>query len=587
MRFFNWQVSVNAGRCLFFVTLILFSADHLQAAEPDNRLFSANADERFSAYQDKTQQLAEALAAATDEKNKEQLILQQELLAKLKEFPDKAEKPMLDFGLPDLPGGSLLTWQHFDLFLQRYADVMKQSKKSAANIAITTQQIDELYNKLLALDEGHPDKSILQLQHAIQRRKLEHQKEVDAHLGEGLARAKDEYSAILHSIVPLDSGRIAEQERAAAQAAKDLELLEEKTQVEITSTDVMIQKQESLLADFLGQELSDSAKKSMHLEQLNLLNLQVAQVVAQNQLLKGTLNLLIEQQNLIWFRLLSSTPEFFKLADKTGDVKNQLQSLREKIVKQQALTHTYEKDVSALGGGNAVLGPKAEELLLLLNQKMQGVFEQLSGLDQQGEAFENRGTLLERAINLKQSALGSVMTKTREATDTIYEKILSVLKYPLLSYSGMSISLLLMVQLLFLLAVGIIINRIYCHSIIRIGEIRKWTERTVHLVQAVGKYPFLFMVAMIILSVVGINTSSLALVAGALSVGVGFGMQTIVNNLVSGIILLFDKSISPGDFISLGDWSAERRNEGKCCADEHQSDSITHERQYKRHYPEC
>jgi len=146
-----------------------------------------------------------------------------------------------------------------------------------------------------------------------------------------------------------------------------------------------------------------------------------------------------------------------------------------------------------------------------------------------------------------------MVTKTRDATDDIFEKIVSVLKYPLVSYSGMSISLLLFVQLFALLVFGIIINRLYGHMVLRMGKKRKWSEQTVHLVQAVGKYPFIFIVAMITLSVVGINTRSLALVAGALSVGIGFGMQTIVSNLVSGIILLFDKSIRPGDFISLGE----------------------------------
>jgi small-conductance mechanosensitive channel len=58
---------------------------------------------------------------------------------------------------------------------------------------------------------------------------------------------------------------------------------------------------------------------------------------------------------------------------------------------------------------------------------------------------------------------------------------------------------------------------------------------------------------MIVLSSVGIDMSALAVFSGAVGVGIGFGLQKIVSNLVSGIILLADKSIKPGDVISVGD----------------------------------
>jgi len=63
----------------------------------------------------------------------------------------------------------------------------------------------------------------------------------------------------------------------------------------------------------------------------------------------------------------------------------------------------------------------------------------------------------------------------------------------------------------------------------------------------------LYTVAVLIsLDSVGIDLTTLAVFGGALGVGVGFGLQRIASNFISGFILLFDRSIKPGDVISIG-----------------------------------
>jgi small-conductance mechanosensitive channel len=87
-------------------------------------------------------------------------------------------------------------------------------------------------------------------------------------------------------------------------------------------------------------------------------------------------------------------------------------------------------------------------------------------------------------------------------------------------------------------------------------RVRNAADLTPSIQVLIGKLIRLLLITfaiLIALSTVGIDFSALAFFSGAVGVGLGFGLQKIVSNLVSGIILLADKSIKPGDVITVGD----------------------------------
>ncbi|MBP8902086.1 MAG: mechanosensitive ion channel [Thiobacillaceae bacterium] len=68
-----------------------------------------------------------------------------------------------------------------------------------------------------------------------------------------------------------------------------------------------------------------------------------------------------------------------------------------------------------------------------------------------------------------------------------------------------------------------------------------------------SKFVLLVVAFLLALNMVGIDLTALAVFGGAVGVGLGFGLQRIASNFISGFIVLFDRSIRPGDVITIGD----------------------------------
>lgn len=101
----------------------------------------------------------------------------------------------------------------------------------------------------------------------------------------------------------------------------------------------------------------------------------------------------------------------------------------------------------------------------------------------------------------------------------------------------------------------------YLRSVLekRLHQQYKMDSATSESLATLGGYLGFIFAMLAGLSVAGFNFTNLAIVAGALSVGIGFGLQNIVNNFISGLILLTERPVRRGDYVKVGEVEGEVR----------------------------
>lgn len=135
--------------------------------------------------------------------------------------------------------------------------------------------------------------------------------------------------------------------------------------------------------------------------------------------------------------------------------------------------------------------------------------------------------------------------------------------YPIFTLSGTTITP-LMLTLLILLSVLLVwlsgrAKRLLVHRVLA------RTRMDIGARQAIGtisRYVVLFLGFLIILQTVGINLTTLNVLAGAVGIGIGFGLQNVANNFISGLIILFERPIKVGDRVEVDEVEGDVRKIG-------------------------
>jgi small-conductance mechanosensitive channel len=142
--------------------------------------------------------------------------------------------------------------------------------------------------------------------------------------------------------------------------------------------------------------------------------------------------------------------------------------------------------------------------------------------------------------------------------DKFLEILNDIFDYRLFSVGESSLTLGLILTLVFSIVVLLIVAE-WIKKFIVVKVLKKYNieQGTRQSVGTIVKYVLIIAGMFSILQTNGIDLSAFGILAGALGVGIGFGLQNITNNFISGLIILFEQPIKVGDRIEVGDTSGD------------------------------
>ncbi len=230
-------------------------------------------------------------------------------------------------------------------------------------------------------------------------------------------------------------------------------------------------------------------------------------------------------------------------------LKYRLNYFQEKIISVKTYLNLHQSKSKKGYFLNLLIAEEKNFLSILeeLQEKLEKKYEVLRTFIFEGI---NLITLWKENINFWQRIYNQIRTFYQNSGKTVK----AILYYPLWKTGGTTFTVLSFLKVIFVLTVGIILLKLIRRRIERfLVKHLGMAPGVVNSLSTLSYYLMICLLALVALSTAGINMSQIALIFGALSVGIGFGLQTIANNFVSGIILLTERSIKVGDLVQFED----------------------------------
>ncbi|GHA79854.1 mechanosensitive ion channel family protein [Cognatilysobacter bugurensis] len=138
------------------------------------------------------------------------------------------------------------------------------------------------------------------------------------------------------------------------------------------------------------------------------------------------------------------------------------------------------------------------------------------------------------------------------AADRGLDSVGALLDFRIVNVAGLNITVGGIIAALVVIAIAWFASRVLQRMLTRYGDSHQHVNRaSLYLLSRVLHYLVIAIAVFVALDVAGVPIGKFSVFAGALGVGLGFGLQAIFSNFISGLILLFDRSLKVGDFVEL------------------------------------
>lgn len=463
--------------------------------------FSAEVNEALYSENNTTKEIEKVRAViasnkSTDPEMQNKISIQKLFLSKIETLA--TTPPEQPIGLYELPNKKLLTQKEFLAYFDHLAESLNRRKLHEENKVILSERLTSIKEHLSSLRPEQKNEIIqTQLQYAYFKWKSIYNDRSFKRLDEYLKREKGRFR-ISFAKTDIDTDNL---EKQANKQNTELQLLYQKKdylelRLEKEAILVASKNKEDISTDLNNTKLMDSLqdkdknwKYDFVRKELDNINLSIAKV------LNGKLSTLVLHQ-----------------------IKN-----------------LQEEDI---------------ESFVIVRGIMQNFSHELPASDR--EMFDLEQAMLEW---LKYEQIGeftAILYDFKTWVDNIYTKAIVWIEAPLFYLNDKAVRISDILVMFMTIIFGFILAKFYKRRVIAAqGHISFIQKQSFKIIGNLGYYFIVFITITISLHNIGLDLTSLSLVAGALSVGIGFGLKEMVGNFVSGIILMVERSVRIGDFVEI------------------------------------
>ncbi|HEY9189498.1 MAG TPA: mechanosensitive ion channel domain-containing protein [Sulfurovum sp.] len=167
--------------------------------------------------------------------------------------------------------------------------------------------------------------------------------------------------------------------------------------------------------------------------------------------------------------------------------------------------------------------------------------------------YTYKQSIIKDLFKEKEGNVALALSDVEQSAESLYDYTYKKFTEPLFVFNEHSISVLDILKVLLILVLGFMLAAFYKRKIMNLAQKNKLSYASAKMISGFGYYFIALITLLVALKSIGLDFSNLGLIAGALSIGIGFGLQTLVSNLAAGIILMFERTIRLGDYIEISD----------------------------------